>query len=347
MKNLYLIILLIITIFPIYSGNKDDVILTVTSDGATKDDAIKNALREAVEQTYGVFVSANTSILNDDLIEDEIATVSSGNIKKYKEIAYSHNGNNNHTVTLNVVVSKGKLLKYAKSKGAECELDGASMFADMQLQELFRQNEEKLFENLIAELEGLFKQGYDYELEIKNVSDKYRFLEPVLTNQVAVLECHITAKLNRQGELAWDKLMETLNSVGQKYNIFESKKEEGFNYEIEIATGNSGYYSGSDIENEKFLLRSKKSHKIMQEFLFQIPDYIRNIRLDLNGEKINCASELEEWYNVVGDAAMSRYNRACPYRKKEGYDCGQFRYILKIPWEDLKNTTNIKIEQDF
>lgn len=341
MKNLYLIILLIISIFPLYGGNKDEVILTVTSDGTTKDDAIKNALREAVEQTYGVFVSANTSILNDDLIEDEIATVSSGNIKKYKEMAYSHNGNNNHTVTLNVVVSKGKLIKYAKSKGAECELDGASMFADMQLQELFRQNEEKLFENLIAELEGLFKQSYDYELEIKNVSDRY---SSYLTNKVAVLECHITAKLNRQGELVWDKLMETLNSVGQK-DIF--KKEEGFNYNISVPvpTGNAFYSHGVPIaiETEKFYLRSEKSIKIMDNFLFHIDDYIRNIRLDLNGKKINCSSELKIWDKRT---TPSDVYRARPYRKKKGDVCGQFGYILQIPWEDLKNTKNIKIEQD-
>lgn len=122
-----------------HAGNNDEVTLIVTSDGASKDEAVKNALRTAIEQTYGVFVSTNTEILNDDLVKDEIATLSSGNIKKFTELAYSKEGSR-HIISLNVIVSRGKLLSYAKSRGAICELDGASMYADMQLQEMYKQN---------------------------------------------------------------------------------------------------------------------------------------------------------------------------------------------------------------
>ena len=38
----------------------NEISLTVSSDGSTKDDAVKNALRLAIEQAYGAFVSANT-----------------------------------------------------------------------------------------------------------------------------------------------------------------------------------------------------------------------------------------------------------------------------------------------
>ena len=64
---------------------KDDVILVVSGDGPNKEEATKNALRSAIEQAYGTFVSANTSIVNDDLVKDEIATVASGNIKSFRE----------------------------------------------------------------------------------------------------------------------------------------------------------------------------------------------------------------------------------------------------------------------
>lgn len=143
-----------------YAAKKEDITLIVTSDGITKDEAIKNALRSAIEQTYGVFVSTNTELLDDEIIKDDIATVSSGNIKHYKELSLT-NYNDNVSVTLEVVVSKGKLLNYAKSKGAKCELDGNSMYADIQLQELYARNEEKMFENLCMEVEQLLKDGYD------------------------------------------------------------------------------------------------------------------------------------------------------------------------------------------
>ena len=67
------------------SSVKDEVVLTVSGEGKTTDEAAKTALRSAISQAYGVFVSANTTLLNDDLVKDEIATITSGNIKKYDE----------------------------------------------------------------------------------------------------------------------------------------------------------------------------------------------------------------------------------------------------------------------
>ena len=282
------------------------------------------------------------------MIGDEIATVSSGNIKKYTEVAYSHVGDN-HTVTLTVTVSTGKLISYAKSKGAECELDGASMFADIQLQELYRDNEEKLFENLITELDGLFSQGYDYELEVKKQSegDRYGFREMNAVNNV-ILECHITAKLNKQGEYAWNKLMETLKTVGQKYNpdrLFgAAEKKDGFNYEISVYTGNTSY-NVYDYPSKTFLLRSPQSAKLVRSLLDKIPRYIRNIRFDLNGEKVVCSDNLRNWKNS-SDPFTQQYNLVCSYKKSQGNDCGQFLYVLQIPIEDLKNIKNIKIESN-
>ena len=58
-----------------------EITLTVSADGKTKEEATQNALRSAIEQAYGTFVSAKTTILNDELVKDEIVTVSNGSIK--------------------------------------------------------------------------------------------------------------------------------------------------------------------------------------------------------------------------------------------------------------------------
>lgn len=78
-----LVILTSIVSINCIAASPNEINLTVTADGSTKDEAIKNALRMAVEQTYGVFVSSNAEFLNDELVRDDIATVSSGNIRKY------------------------------------------------------------------------------------------------------------------------------------------------------------------------------------------------------------------------------------------------------------------------
>ena len=49
--------------------------LVVYGTAESEDEAIKIALRSAIEQAFGTFVSANTEVLNDELVKDEIATM--------------------------------------------------------------------------------------------------------------------------------------------------------------------------------------------------------------------------------------------------------------------------------
>ena len=79
-------------------NSSQSVTLVVSSTGNTEDEALKNALRKAIEQTYGTFVSSNTTIVNDELTKDEIVSVSAGNIESYKEIDCNKD-NNVTTVT--------------------------------------------------------------------------------------------------------------------------------------------------------------------------------------------------------------------------------------------------------
>ena len=120
-----------------------EVSLLVSADGATKTEAINNALRSAIEQTFGTFVSANTELLNDQIVKDEIATISSGNIQKYTEVTSITLPNGNTSVTLNVTVSLKKLVKYAQSKGSECEFAGATFGANARMYEFNKKNRAK------------------------------------------------------------------------------------------------------------------------------------------------------------------------------------------------------------
>ena len=111
----------------------DDFTLVVSSDGATKEEATHLALRSAIEQAFGTFVSANTTIINDKIVKDEIATVTSGNIKGYEEVNATQLQSGRYYVTLKATVSIGNLVSYAKSKGSSCELAGATFAQNVKL----------------------------------------------------------------------------------------------------------------------------------------------------------------------------------------------------------------------
>lgn len=363
--KLFLVVLTTTISLAAYAADKDDIALTVTSDGATKDEAIKNALRTAVEQTFGVFVSANTNILNDELIKDDIATVSSGNIKKFTEVAYSKN-DNNHTITLDVIVSKGKLLSYAKSKGSECELDGEAMFADIQLKELYKNNEEKMFENICSEFEQLIKNGYDYKINVKRAGNSYSGylgssygyynLNTDPENNIC-FECRIYVKLNEQGELAWKKLMTALKSVGKSYSpnkeAFKSSFKNLFPGDIDGYNDDNEFTSVVHIpipsmygeeRMDMFRVRSGRTVQLVDRLMKKIPYIVRNISIEYAGKNLNISKKLLYLMENHRDGRLTCINMTRPYTKKRGGNCGEYRYFLNVSKEELKGIKGISVK---
>lgn len=145
----------------------DEIKLVTTGSGDTKDNAILSALRSAIEQTYGTFVSANTTLVNDELVKDEIVSISSGNIKNYNVI-YESQENGKYTVTVDAVVSIGNLISFAKSKGAETELSGATFAMNLKLAELNSENEANAIANLFIQVNEICETVslYDYSIEV-------------------------------------------------------------------------------------------------------------------------------------------------------------------------------------
>ena len=166
-KTIFLLFLIFVGI-NLSAQGVDNVTLVVSGDGPTKEKATHVALRSAVEQAYGVFVSANTEILNDELVKDEIVSVASGNIKSFKELGSNVLPNSLVSVTLEVCVSINKLTEYAQSKGAVCDLAGATIVANMKLEQLYKSNSAKVLDHLMGELRLLSKEMFDYKLDIKS-----------------------------------------------------------------------------------------------------------------------------------------------------------------------------------
>lgn len=117
------------------------VTLVVYGTADNEDDAIKIALRSAIEQAFGTFVSANTTIVNDELTKDEIVSVASGNIENYSLITSTKEPDGKSSVSVKATVSIGKLLQFAQSKGATAELAGATFAMNMKIRRLNKKNE--------------------------------------------------------------------------------------------------------------------------------------------------------------------------------------------------------------
>ena len=77
--------------------------VTVTGYGISKDDAVRDALRNAVEQAVGTLVDSQTLVQNMAVINDEIYTKSQGFVRDYKVIDARSSGGQ-VTVTVRALI---------------------------------------------------------------------------------------------------------------------------------------------------------------------------------------------------------------------------------------------------
>ena len=152
---------------------QDQVTLVVSGIADNKQDAINVALRSAIEQAYGVFVSSNTQILNDEIVRDEIVSLSRGNIKNFKELSSIVLSSGKIDVTVQATVSISKLVSYTQSKGASAELAGSSFGANIKLYELNKKNEQAALDHLAQEL-SMHNSLFDYKMSMSEPMLKFK-----------------------------------------------------------------------------------------------------------------------------------------------------------------------------
>lgn len=198
----------------------DDIELIVSGDGVTKEQATLSALRSAIEQAYGSFVSSNTQILNDELISDNIVSISQGNIKRYEYISEFENNGENH-VTLKAVVSIGKLVSYAKSKGSSAELAGASFAMDIKMKKLNRMNAIIAYDDFIEQLEEIIPLMFDFSLELGS---------PYASRGGYAVDATVTIKSSKNYKAIREYIMNTLESLCITRSEYEEYERKGIKY---------------------------------------------------------------------------------------------------------------------
>jgi hypothetical protein len=185
------IFFLIFTLFSTVVFAQDKTVSIITTGmGVTKDAAIVNALKQAVEQSFGAFMTIKTSVLNENLLSEEISSVSNGKIVKYDILNESVIDENKKVLTLKVTVSLNELVNFVQAKGGMVEIKGALFANNYMLLDLYKNNEitqsNYYFNYLIKSIEN--KKLFDTKLD---ASDPFK----VATGNFSV-PMHLTIKGN-------------------------------------------------------------------------------------------------------------------------------------------------------
>lgn len=237
------------------------VTLTVSGTGKTLEEAKLNALRSAIEQAFGAFISSKTEILNDRLVKDEIVSVTNGNIEKYDVVSQVEIPLVGFATTLNATVSIAKLTSFAESKGVVVEFEGGMFGMKIKLQKLNEKNELNACINILSVVHELLQIGYDYVLETgepKRFNDsKYYF------------EFKVSGKPNSNFHKAMDYLKSSLSNLQMSPNeIIEYKNVNKENYDF-----------------RGFHLRNFNSFQTLKNIDYYANYYAGNFNLIINNQK--------------------------------------------------------------
>lgn len=251
MKKIILVYSMMLASMVSFAQTVDEVTLVATGSAETEQEATLVALRSAIEQTFGTFVSSNTTMVNDELIKDEIVSVSRGNVKNYEKLSSVVLPNGQTSVSLKATVCISKLISYAKSKGSSAEFAGQTFAMNMKLERLREKNTLAAYKQMCEQIILMAPKAFDFQIKLG---------EPALvTNESKIsVEKQILAKENVYKVIATiyvlpnattsaihDLVENTLNSLKLTDEEIKLRKQRNlFNYEYKAVHSSVGYYTG-------------------------------------------------------------------------------------------------------
>jgi len=165
-KTICLSFALIITFTNVNAQSENkDVTITASGSGITLEDAKQSALRSATEQAFGVFISSKTEMFNDQVVADQMASVSSGNIKSFEILNQDQLPDGRWGVTLKTIVSVDKLTSFVQAKGITIEVKGGMFALNIKQQLLNEQGEIKAVAEMVGLLHEPMQISFDYVIK--------------------------------------------------------------------------------------------------------------------------------------------------------------------------------------
>ena len=307
------LLLLLTLAFTITANAQDDktVTLTVSGQGKTQDEAKQVALRSAIEQAFGAFISSKTEILNDHLVKDEIVSITNGNIQKFDVLSEVQLPDGGYATTLKAVVSVTKLTSFCESKGVEVEFKGGLFAANIKIQKLNEDAEYKAILSLCEVSREILSKSIDYSLDVS---------EPVShngSNDDFIVNLSVECKQNKNMELFYEYFHKTLSGIIMNRGEIENynKVQKVISYVINYTGKSQDNLDTLCLRNPNSLLALKnlmiKSNEVLLNFRIksEVDTIIVNKCCNINyrgdfynpGSGTTSTHEIDKWYITAKD----------------------------------------------
>ena len=269
------------------------VSVKVTGSGKTPDEAKQAALRSAIEQAFGTFISAKTDILNDQVVSDQITSVSNGNIQKYEVLNESQLPGGGWATTLNATVSISKLTSFVQAKGISVEIKGGLFAINIKQQILNEQGEIRAIQDMPFLLNEIMLQSFDYSI----TSGEPQSLDS--ENKKWSIPLNVSARVNKNLDFVSEYLGKNLSAISLT-------EEEVANYE----SLNKPVYTVS-LNKHRYSLRRKESMESLIYFASRWSYYVSSFAISKGKDysSVSTATTKSESPDGYSDSDIWFYNQ--------------------------------------
>lgn len=260
------------------------VTLTVSGSGKTQDEAKQMALRSAIEQAFGAFISSKTEILNDQVVADQISSVASGNIQSYEMLNESQLPDGSWGITLRAIVSVDKLQSFVQAKGIAIEINGGLFAINIKQQILNEQSENIAISEMFGVLHETLQTSFDYEIKAA---------EPQAMDAASMyweIPITVTATANKNIDFCASYCIKILTSLSMSPSEVDRYRSSNKNTYVVLINYNGNFQS--------FYLRNKDSVAVLDILFSSWEFYIGScFRIDGIGETKGGVSNINVEYN--------------------------------------------------
>ena len=313
---------------------QQSVTLVSVGSGVTADQARTDALRNAIEQTYGVFISSNTEILNDEIVKDEIVTISSGNIENFDVLNEEQINETLYTSNLRVTVSVTKLTSYAQSKGQEIEFAGGLFAQNIKLQQLNEENEIKVLKDMSEVIKSFKKDLFTYELEVGEPENSgYKISDEMIWSIPLTIKIRYAKGFENVNNI----IHSTLSGISMSTSeIIEYEEMGKFVYPL-IFLNQDGYM-------EYYFLRNSDIYELIFDLVYSFHENFQNWNIyngvdTLNLDKVMGEDIYGGMYKIQNDNGVNRYTYTSTFRPiltNVDYESSKFGYYEDMSYEILE-----------
>jgi len=344
MKNICFSLLFILFIYPVSEGycqNEKIVTLSVSGQGKSLDEAKNIALRSALELAFGTFISSKTEIFNDELIGDEIVSLTSGNIQDFKIISQAVLPDGRYTVSLIATVSVSNFTSFVENKGIVVEFKGGLFSENIKIQKLNEEAELKAIMNLCEISDRFLRKSLDFSVNVKDPTKS-----STNSDDFYNLDITVSAVINSNYNSFEDYFYKSIQSLAMNnLEVSEYKKINKNIYLLliesfkKVETKKRNDASDININLESFYFRNSNSVVALQNLFYKSNQYLYSFKLNLVGHgffnpnleniNFNLSPNEDIEYSLLTNINIWKINTTNP---GQGLGFPFFRFFEQYAW---------------